>query len=292
MATGTLPFRGESSGVIFKAILDGNPTSAVRLNPDVPPKLEDVLNKALEKDRNLRYQVAAEMRSDLLRLKRDTQTGRGVAVGSGTVAVAQNAAPQSRTQQEVPTSGSVPALALPSSAAVKVAQRRTAGGGRLWQILVPTTALVVVLGGIFAWLSRPLPPPRVLKTTQITHDGAGKIGLLTDGSRLYITEDISAKQFLVQGSVAGGETSRIDTPFTNSVVSDISPDHSQLLVSDSVGTENESPAWVLPLPAGTPHRLGDIVAHWAVWSPNGTKSRLPRGRTFSWPTRLERTLEN
>src|SRR5438094_4774353 len=76
MATGTLPFRGESSGVVFKSILYGTPTSAVRLNPDLPPKLEEIINKTLEKDRNLRYQHASEIRTDLQRLKRDTESTR------------------------------------------------------------------------------------------------------------------------------------------------------------------------------------------------------------------------
>src|SRR6202034_3930097 len=76
MATGTLPFRGESSGVIFKTILDGTPTPAVRLNPDLPPKLEEIIHKCLEKDRNLRYQHASDIRTDLQRLKRDTESGR------------------------------------------------------------------------------------------------------------------------------------------------------------------------------------------------------------------------
>src|SRR5437016_2350979 len=76
IATGRLPFRGESSGVIFKTILDGTPTSALRLNPDLPSKLEDIINKCLEKDRNMRYQHAADLRADLQRLKRDTDSSR------------------------------------------------------------------------------------------------------------------------------------------------------------------------------------------------------------------------
>jgi serine/threonine protein kinase len=80
MATGMLPFRGESSGVIFKAILDGTPTPAVRLNPDLPADLERIITKCLEKDRNLRYQHASEVRTDLQRLKRDTESGRVTSV--------------------------------------------------------------------------------------------------------------------------------------------------------------------------------------------------------------------
>jgi TolB-like protein/Flp pilus assembly protein TadD len=78
MCTGLLPFRGDTSGVIFKAILDGTPTSAVRLNPDLPSKLEDIISKALETDRKVRYQNAADIRADLERLKRDRISGRAV----------------------------------------------------------------------------------------------------------------------------------------------------------------------------------------------------------------------
>jgi eukaryotic-like serine/threonine-protein kinase len=76
MCTGTLPFRGDTSALVFKAILDGTPTSAVRLNPNLSAELERVINRALEKDRNLRYQHASEIRAELQRLKRDTESGR------------------------------------------------------------------------------------------------------------------------------------------------------------------------------------------------------------------------
>src|SRR5690348_2486335 len=76
MSTGTLPFRGESSGVIFDSILNRTPASLIRLNPDTPPKLEEIVSKCLEKDRNLRYQHASEIRADLQRLKRDSEGGK------------------------------------------------------------------------------------------------------------------------------------------------------------------------------------------------------------------------
>ncbi len=106
MATGTLPFRGETSGVVTEAILNRAPVAPVRLNPDLPAELEHIVNRALEKDRNLRYQHAADMRAELQRVKRDTDTGRLAAASSGPVTAAQDTISQSVAQAAAQSSGS------------------------------------------------------------------------------------------------------------------------------------------------------------------------------------------
>ncbi len=113
MSTGTLPFRGETSALIFQSILDRAPVSPVRLNPDLPAKLEDVINKALEKDRNLRYQHAADIRADLQRLKRDTDSGRAIAASSERVPMAQEPTGPNAQGATPSSSSRIPVQAAP-----------------------------------------------------------------------------------------------------------------------------------------------------------------------------------
>ena len=231
MSAGTLPFRGETSGSLFDSILNRPPTSIVRLNPDVPPRLEEIISKALEKDRELRYQTAGELRADLKRLKRDTESGRIVTDD----------------------------VAITSS----VADRKIS---YVWTAIMGI-ALVAAL--TIAYLLRPIQPsPRITGSKQITSDGFQKISGASDGNRLYITESSGPRVFLTQVSSSGGESAPLNVPIEIPSISDVAHDGSELLIEAGT-TLKGNPLWSVPLPAGSPRRLGSLMGHNPVWSPSG-----------------------
>ena len=137
MTTGTLPFRGETSGVIFRAILDGVVAAPVRLNPETPTELERIINKALEKDRNLRYQSAADIRADLARLKREQDSGRSTRVSdaSDSVSAAAGSASAVAPAQTSPGSATVPA--------------HVGASRKLWIGGAVVAALALAIGGYY-----------------------------------------------------------------------------------------------------------------------------------------------
>ena len=249
MATGVLPFRGDTSGMIFDSILNRAPTPPVRLNPELPPELERIIGKALEKDRDLRCQTAAELRADLKRLKRDTDSGRSAAG----VTTAQEA--------EVQVVGKRP-------------RWRTLG--------LALSGIAVLLASALAYLLlHPSSPPKVLSSVQVTHDGRAKYPpVFSDGSRLFFMATEVNGYALYQVSVAGGEPVAMSETLFTGDLEGISPDGSELLVQTYEGTLPEGPLWVYPTVSGSRHRLGGVTSSGAGWSPDGHRIAYVKGRTL------------
>jgi eukaryotic-like serine/threonine-protein kinase len=252
MATGTAPFAGTTMALVFDGILHTQPPSATKLNSGLPLVLDNILDKAMEKDITLRYQTATELRADLRRLRRDTDSAR-----SGSVSVPVDAA-------AVVSSTNLP----PAKPA-----------WRSWALI--TGSALLALMAVFAFgYTRPLAMLRVVRTAQLTNTNRPKSGVVTDGSRLYFTQSIAGQSVLSQVSVTGGETFPIPTSLENtgfSNVFDISPDGSVLLMNTAQGTSLDGPLWSVPVLGGSPRRLGSIEGHAGAWSPDGKSLVFSKG---------------
>jgi Tol biopolymer transport system component len=270
MATARRAFSGSTTAAIFDGILHEVPTSPLQLNPELPLKLEEIINEALEKDRELRYQSAAALRADLKRLKRDTGSGHSVAAERGTAVSTVGAHGQdahARAGARLEDSGF-----SERDLAVTLARRHKKG------LLMGVAGAVIAIAAL-AYVFRPaLPPPTVSDYQQLTNDAVPKNLAGTDGSRIYLDQTGTGYSLPVaQVSVSGGTVARIAAPSPTMVALNISPDGSKLLVTDRPGTFLTGPLWALQVLGGPPQRLADAVGNDGAWSPDGKMLVYARG---------------
>jgi serine/threonine protein kinase/Tol biopolymer transport system component len=285
MVTGTMPFRGESSGVIFSAILERPPVPAVRLNPDVPEELERIIRKCLEKDRELRYQHASEIRSDLKRLKRDTESGRTLVADDGSDSLAEQATsrPSSSGKHRAVSSSSrsgTTSEVRQRDAYATETEEKAPSLRRHWRLTL-VGALVLSAGTLAYLLARPLPTPKVSNYVQLTHDGLPKFLIATDGSRLYLNTGIlitSTNNGISQMSISGGEQVPVPSAFHTVLPLNISHDGAELLVKDNQGNKGSGQLWSLPILGGSPRKLGGVAGQDATWSPDGGMLAYANGK--------------
>jgi eukaryotic-like serine/threonine-protein kinase len=247
MATGKLPFRGESAGAIFEGILRHAPTPPGRLNPELPAKLEEVINKALEKERELRYQHASDIRADLQRMKRDSDSRLA-------------ASPSERPKKRLPW---------------------------IWAGVAALIGMAVIATIVVALVRAPAPPKilRYVQITNDglakCVNNCGPPAQVSDGSRVYFVETPSGGWVVSQTSVGGGEVVRVPANFGDvKYISllDISPDQSQILVGASKTIQAEAPLWVVHLSDAVARRVGDLTAIDATWSPDGQSITYTKGQ--------------
>ncbi|MGC2768147.1 MAG: protein kinase, partial [Candidatus Acidiferrum sp.] len=245
MATGQLPFHGDSTATIFDAILNRAPVPAVRLNPDLPPKLEDIINKTLEKDRDLRCQSASEMRADLKRLRRDTDSGRISSSGKEAV---QQLAGEARTQSA--------AAAQPSG---RLARKR-------YSVLAACVALLIAFAAYHFWLSSKTTPNGPAKITQISqwNKPMDDARLSPDGHAVAFDSPVGgiAQVFLMLAS--GGEPLQLTNDEGGKFVNSFSPDGKEVYYGTVFGHDE---IWAVPTLGGAPRRV--VFGYRAIPSPDG-----------------------
>jgi serine/threonine protein kinase/Tol biopolymer transport system component/DNA-binding winged helix-turn-helix (wHTH) protein len=247
MATGQQAFSGATSAELRQAILTREVIPPQHLNPALPTQLQAIIEKSLEKDRDVRYQHAADVRADLKRLKRDMNSPRSAATksaGSGELSAA------------------APAGGLAAAAVVS-----KPGRARRKRWALPVGGLGLVLMGLLIYIqSRALPPPKVSGYVAVTHDGVAKGLVGTDGARLYF----SSSSGLWQVSASGGEVARVPLPAPTMQPLALSPDGATLLVAELVGTPPyNGQLWAVPVLGGSAVKLGEAVGGVAAWSPDG-----------------------
>ena len=285
MATGTLPFRGESSGTIFNAILERQPVPAVRMNPDLPAKLEDIINRALEKDRELRYQGAAEMRSELKRLKRDTDSGRQ---GRTRIELSDSgaaAAASASGSLEPAGSGSgvraATAVAHSSSSSVIVDAAKQHQGIFVAGLLVTLLVIAAASYGVFSLLSNRTAtiPFQNYSATQITNSGrALSAAVSPDGKYIVSVINDNGKQSLWLRNVPSGSNTQVLEPDVFWLLSPVfSVDGSYIYYRKAVdATNSDFQVYRMPVLGGTPQLLVKDVDAGPALSPDGKQMAYAR----------------